>query len=393
VRFISGIHFPPGVANAPTADLYGIENTNRGCTLATNYLPGKTIYPSLSLTGGTGLGIITGKSQIDDSDPNAVNPGGVPIFRNGVVVGGIGVAGATHDVNEYAAFAASESSGFGLTLPLPAPGAVFIGGIALPFVSQTTIPAGVSTGTPDGGYLPGFNPIASAGQPPDGDLISATNGPIGGLTAAEVQTILTNAVNTANTTRASLRLPLDSTARMVIAVADVDGTLIGLHRMTDSTIFSIDVAASKARNMTYFNGPNRTASDLPGVPMGTAVTNRTISFGAQPLFPPGINGTPDGPFYNLFLQDLMNPCTQGNQTGGPNMNKSGVVFFPGSVGLYRNGVLVGGLGVSGDGVDQDDYVTNGGSAGFEAPTAIRADQIFIDGVRLPYLKFPRNPTD
>src|SRR5258707_9419863 len=33
VRFISGIHFPPGVSNQPPADLYGIENTNRGCTL------------------------------------------------------------------------------------------------------------------------------------------------------------------------------------------------------------------------------------------------------------------------------------------------------------------------------------------------------------------------
>jgi len=55
-------------------------------------------------------------------------------------------------------------------------------------------------------------------------------------------------------------------------------------------------------------------------------------------------------------------------------------------------VLVGGLGVSGDGVDQDDYVTNAGSQGFEAPDNIRADQVIIDGVRLPYLKFPRNPT-
>jgi hypothetical protein len=54
---------------------------------------------------------------------------------------------------------------------------------------------------------------------------------------------------------------------------------------------------------------------------------------------------------------------------------------------------VGGLGVSGDGVDQDDYVTNGGTLGFEAPPNIRADQISINGVRLPYFKFPRNPTD
>jgi hypothetical protein len=28
-----------------------------------------------------------------------------------------------------------------------------------------------------------------------------------------------------------------------------------------------------------------------------------------------------------------------------------------------------------------------------APASIRADQILIDGVRLPYQKFPRNPTN
>jgi len=54
---------------------------------------------------------------------------------------------------------------------------------------------------------------------------------------------------------------------------------------------------------------------------------------------------------------------------------------------------VGGLGVSGDGVDQDDYVTSGGGAGYEAPSSIQADQISISGVRLPFLHFPRNPTD
>lgn len=392
VRFISGIHFPPGVTNAPTADLYGIENTNRGCILASNFLPGQTIYPSTSLSGGTGPGVITGKSQLADSDPNAVNPGGVPVFRNGVVVGGIGVAGVSQEVAEYAAFTGSESNGFGIPNPLPDPGAVFIGGIALPFVTQTTLPAGSNPGTLDGGYLAGFSPIASVGQPPEGDLIAPTNGPIGGLTVSDVQTILNNAEATAKMTRAAIRLPLNSSVRMVIAVADLDGTIIGLRRMADATVFSIDVAASKARNMIYFNGPNRTTNDLPGIPAGTAVTSRTISFGAQPLFPPGIDGSGPGPFYNLFLQDVANPCTQGAQAGPPNVQKSGVVFFPGSVGLFKNGVLAGGLGVSGDGVDQDDFVTSGGSAGFEAPTAIRADQIFIDGVRMTYFKFPRNPT-
>jgi len=47
--------------------------------------------------------------------------------------------------------------------------------------------------------------------------------------------------------------------------------------------------------------------------------------------------------------------------------------------------------VSGDGVDQDDYVTNGGTKGFEVPANIRADQIIDQGVRLPYFKFPRIP--
>jgi len=399
VRFISGIHFPPGVANAPPADLYGIENTNRGCTLVNTVAFQKQIPSSLALGGGFGPGVLTGKADVMDSNPLAVNPGGVPIFYQNVVVGGIGVVTSSSDINaaEYAAFVGSTtqrtgpSDSFG---PTPAaPGVVFIGGIALPFVSQTSPPSGVSAGPVAGAGSYFVAPANSAGQPLDGDLITPVAGPLGRLSATDVQTILSNAEATANTTRAAIRLPIGSRARMVIAVADLDGTMIGLRRMQDSTVFSIDVAASKARNMVYFNSSTRTSADLNQVPMGTAVTNRTISFGAQPFFPPGIDGSPVGPFFSLYLQDVANPCTQGMQAGPANVNKSGIVFFPGSAGLYRNGVLVGGLGVSGDGVDQDDYVTNGGTMGFEAPTNIRADQILINGVRLPYFKFPRNPTD
>jgi uncharacterized protein GlcG (DUF336 family) len=399
VRFISGIHFPPGVTNAPPADLYGIENTNRGCTLVNTVAFQSQIPPSLALNGGFGPGVLTGKADVTDSSPLAVNPGGVPIFYQNVVVGGIGVVTSSSDINvaEYAAFVGSttqrtgSSGAFG---PTPAsPGVVFIGGVALPFVTQTSLRSGVSAGPVAGTGSYFVAPANSAGQPPDGDLITPAAGPLGGLSATDVQTILGNAEATANTTRAAIRLPIGSRVRMVIAVADLDGTMIGLRRMQDATVFSIDVAASKARNMVYFNSSARTAADLNQVPMGTAVTNRTISFGSQPFFPPGIDGSPVGPFFNLYLQDVANPCTQGMQAGPVNVNKSGIVFFPGSAGLYRNGVLVGGLGVSGDGVDQDDYVTNGGTTGFEAPTNIRADQILINGVRLPYFKFPRNPTD
>jgi hypothetical protein len=87
---------------------------------------------------------------------------------------------------------------------------------------------------------------------------------------------------------------------------------------------------------------------------------------------------------------LANPCTNGHQPANPNQN--GVVFFPGSVPLYKNGALVGGLGISGDGVEQDDFISGEASTAFAAPTGIRADQLVVRGVRLPYLKFPRNPT-
>lgn len=399
VRFISGIHFPPGVANQPPADLYGIENTNRGCSLVNDPNFTSKVPPSQTLSGGFALGVITGKSDTNDSNPTAVSPGGVPIFYKNVVLGGIGVVTSASDPNvaEFAAFAGSTTArtsptdAFG---PTPAaPGVVFIGGVALPFVNQTSLPAGFSVGPIGGAGSFLVAPTNSQGQPPEGDLITPAPGPIGGLSVSEVTQILDNAESTANATRAAIRLPIGSRTRMVIAVADLDGTVIGLRRMPDSTVFSIDVAVTKARNMVYFNSASRTSADLNGVPTGTAVTSRTIGFGAEPLYPPGIDGSNPGPFFNLYTMDLANPCTQGFQAGAANSNKSGIVFFPGSAGLYRNGTLVGGLGVSGDGVDEDDYVTNGGAAGFEAPATIRADQVMDQGVRLPYFKFPRNPTN
>ena len=54
--------------------------------------------------------------------------------------------------------------------------------------------------------------------------------------------------------------------------------------------------------------------------------------------------------------------------------------------------LVGGLGVSGDGVDQDDDVTFEAATNFNPPFNVpRADQVFVRGVRLPYQKFNRQP--
>lgn len=143
----------------------------------------------------------------------------------------------------------------------------------------------------------------------------------------------------------------------------------------------------------------------PDPPNGAwAVTSRTISFGGQPLFPPGIDlekePTP-GPWFDLFVYDSLNPCTEGpGPSRGGNRsfaNQNGITWFPGSSPLYKNGRLVGGLGVSGDGVEQNDLVSSAGAAGFEPPAELRVDNSVIrtgagEDVRLPYLKFPRNPT-
>ncbi len=386
VRFISGIHFPPTVSGNPSGDLYGIENTNRGCPLNISYLPGQALNPAHSVNGlTTGLGVLTGKADTLDSDPSAVNPGGVPIFKNGFAVAGVGVVSTSNAVAEYAAFAGATNAGF-LPSPaqLPPPGVVVVGGVDLPFVNQTTPPAGITSGPNPGTYVLG--PTAGT-LPPEG-LLAGPSAGSGGLSQTDVQTIIDQAVATAKATHAALRLPQSSRTRMTIAVADLDGTILGLHRMPDGTMFSADVAVAKARNVIWFSSAGNV--DLPGIPAGTAVTNRTIGFGSQPLFPSGIDGTAPGPFFPLYLFDTANPCTQGSDAAHQ-QNQSGIVFFPGSLPLYKNGVLVGGLGVSGDGVDEDDYVTNGGATGFLPPQAIDADNVVIDGVRMPFLKFPRNP--
>ena len=94
IRFISATHFPPGTEFASAGLLYGIEDTNRGCGFNVTYLPGQSLPVPTALTGGPGLGIITGKPDEVDSNNYTVNPGGVPIFKNGLVAGGVGVAGA-----------------------------------------------------------------------------------------------------------------------------------------------------------------------------------------------------------------------------------------------------------------------------------------------------------
>ena len=241
------------------------------------------------------------------------------------------------------------------------------------------------------------------------------------ITAQDVVQMISQGVFEADRTRAAIRLPLNNTVRMTIAVTDKEGNVLGLFRMADSTVFSIDVAVSKARNIAYYNNPAllQPVDQLPGIPPGTAITSRTIRYLSEPRFPEAIDGYPPGPFSILndggvnpsngaevgpplpasaFVSvqgyDAFHPQTNFHDPVDP-ANQSGIVFFPGSQGVYKmiNGVstLVGGLGVSGDGVDQDDVVTFAASQGFRPPTTIESDQFKLRGVRLVYQKFNRQP--
>jgi uncharacterized protein GlcG (DUF336 family) len=268
--------------------------------------------------------------------------------------------------------------------------------------------------------------LAIAGTPvPQGWLALPRAG--GNLSAADVIQLVDQAVDEALRVRAAIRLPLGSRTKMVVSVSDTDGNVLGLFRMPDATYFSIDVAVAKARNVAYYSDPvaildidriDSNGDGIPDVPRGVAMTNRTFRFLAEPRFPSGVDGTQAGPFSTLLTPGV-NPLTAENvdQNAPPPesafttalgfdafhpgrnfhdpsniANQNGVVFFPGSAPLYAGGTLLGGLGISGDGVDQDDVVTAFGAEGFKPDTSVRrADQIFVRGVRLPYQKFNRNP--
>src|SRR5262249_59627115 len=70
---------------------------------------------------------------------------------------------------------------------------------------------------------------------------------------------------------------------------------------------------------------------------------------------------------------------------------STVMIFTGSNPLFKGGGFAGTLGISGDGIDQDDIISTFGGAGFEPPPERRIDRFFFRGIRIPYHKFPKHP--
>ena len=195
MRFISGIHFPPGIDYTANAPLYGIENTNRGCPFNAEYIPGQEFPPARSIDGSQpGLGILTGKADLNDSDPNAVNPGGVPLFKQGVLVGGVGVAGVPPDVAEFAAFSGPLARA---SEPIPRRRA-WSSSMAsrCPSSIRPPGPPDTAPGSADGAYVLG--PLASPKPRPKAIWCARSAGPVGGLTQDEVQGIVNAAVAEAN---------------------------------------------------------------------------------------------------------------------------------------------------------------------------------------------------
>jgi uncharacterized protein GlcG (DUF336 family) len=413
--FIIQQHFPPGVRNTPPGPLVGVGLSNLFFSDINKFRkPGSVI--SFSSTPGLTIVPVVG-SSLDGS------PGGVPLYKNGVLVGGVGVTGdgvpgpipglrsqnpfvliPDYDIDEDVALAGQI--GFRPDSSIRANN-VYINGIALPYVVNPG--PGVSPivvqGNPASGYSvqaapPPFPyPIATFGgvqgeirQPITSDPIST---PINGqprLTAAEVSSIINFAADRVRITRAGIRLPIGIQMQAFITVVNfpnnptVNPTVLGAFRTGEATLFSWDVAVQKGRTAVGFSTNS------------LALSTRSVGFLAQTFYPPGLDVQDPGPYYGLqeqfsgFIRSAL-PQFVLNSAFAPDPRfPNGITIFPGGFPLYRNGQLIGAVGISGDGVDQDDIVGASGTHDFLAPFAIRADQFAYLGARLPYAKFPRDPT-
>jgi uncharacterized protein GlcG (DUF336 family) len=379
--FIVQPHFPPDVSNTANGPLFGLPFSSLPC--------GDVQLHGNGITGAIG---------------------GIPLYKKvghqRQIAGGIGVEGAsTADENEVIALAGASG-------PYSVPQGktadkILLNGIRLQWIGQPLTrhfkpePFGSLPGTVDPSYPivptpPTTFPIATIGGVTGEIRFPIIDSPMPGptkLLASDVMTIMTNSMRLSRKTRAAIRLPIGVPARMQVGVTDLDGNILGLFRGNDATMFSLDIVIQKARGVSVFSDPTQTLGTQlrqaigvdPASPL--AVTSRTLGFLAQPFYPPGIDGTTAGPLFNiqqtLYVAHPGAPCEP---------NGDGVTLFPGSAPLYKDGVLVGGVGLSGDGVDQDDFITSGGLPGYEPPDSIKADQVNFRGTRLPYLKFPRHPT-
>ena len=479
-------HFPPSKATRglESGPLFGVQFSQLPCSDFSARFNGISAASSFIGPKRSPLGL-------------AADPGGFPLYKDGVVVGGIGVMAdgvygfdpeiqdVDRDDEEYIAVAASTgfaapeeiradrifvdgtalrftdttSSGL-LSNPASAPGFASINGSqgALTSVrgyydSSSGVLAGRAYGTEASGIR-----ASTPAEFSNPDAFILTNGsgqnryPIraatdGGLTAAEVRTLLEEAFKVLSAARAQIRRPLDSRMQASISVVDTNGEVLGIVRSPDAPIFGADVSLQKARTAAFFSSAQaagilqanpdadvssyvqaaRTFFGDPTAFTGKfAFADRAIGNISRPYFPDGELGRPPGPLSRPIAE--FNPFSTGLQSAlveadvkthvgfilGANADVpqrctstarlgNGIQIFPGSVPVYRGSQLVGAIGVSGDGIDQDDMVSflgahNGGlrAGSFgNADPAIRSDRIVVpvgdQGVRLRYVGCPFAP--
>jgi uncharacterized protein GlcG (DUF336 family) len=438
--FIVQQHFPPGIKNRANGPLVGVNFSNLSFSDVNHFKDPHTYDPLAFGGSGTNGAPITslGLSALSGL---AGSPGGVPLYDvNGHLLGGVGAAITGHppipelydiqqtakqryDIDEDVALAgqigfAPAKKFFGSQ--------VFIAGIRIPYVNSKTVvetPQPLGTiGAPVPPYditnsplvnYPTLNLGGVTGEMRAPIMADPMGGSISGqarLSAAEVTNILTLSAQRAAITRAGIRLPRGQAAEVFITVVNnpdspgVAPTVLGVFRTGEATMFSWDVAVQKARTAVYFSSPLASGL-LPAELQNKALSTRAIGFLAESMYPPGIQKRPPGPLLGLQEYFSLLPIGVTNVLNGvyftsanppltapdPNL-PNGITIFPGGFPLYRNGVLIGAIGVSGDGVDQDDIISASGTVNFLAPNAIRSDQIIFRGTRLPYAKFPRNPS-
>jgi uncharacterized protein GlcG (DUF336 family) len=458
--FIIQQHFPPGVNNTSTGPLVGVGLSNLFFSDINKFKAPGTVSV-FSSSPGLFVKPVIGTS-LDGS------PGGVPLYKGGILVGGIGVTGdrtpgppaalipvppisplivpllppgplppfarnenpfvfiASYDKDEDVALAGQ--SAFAPSPSITADN-VFINGIRLPYVVSAPRTRARRRGARGlrGNEDPNFPVILGAqstfaypaatfggvsGQIRQPIIADPMPGTINGqprLSAADIADVIKFAAQRVKITRAGIRLPIGTQMQVFITVVnnpDADGvapTVLGTFRTGEATFFSWDVAVQKARTAVFYS-----RHDFLGFGLKVAMSTRAIGFLAQRFYPPGIDKNAPGPFFTE--QDKLSgfagtepnvvftatadttppgapPLRNGIRTDLPN----GITIFPGGFPLYRNGVLIGAIGISGDGVDQDDIVGASGTHDFLAPMHIRSDQFFVRGARLPYAKFPRDP--
>lgn len=168
-----------------------------------------------------------------------------------------------------------------------------------------------------------------------------------GLTRADCDTVIDQAVAAAMARDSDFR-PDPAKTKMQIACLDRKGNLLGFKSMDDAWVGSIDIAKRKA-----FTAASLSSDE-------NALTSRTIGCASQP----------GGPLWQIGNSNI-----PGTPTPAKDVKLRGFIEFPGGVPLYKNGRLVGGVGVSGDSVLADEDVAVSGSAGYEAPANIRSDTV------------------